>query len=73
MQWDEGAGATLNDKTMLEGMRAGAAGDKVLPLNPTGDAEAAIKGGDQGREGRVRDAAALALADGADELHRVVP
>src|SRR3954469_12655426 len=24
-------------------MRAGAAGDKVLPLNPTGDAEAAIK------------------------------
>src|SRR4051794_14352957 len=43
VQWDEGAGAALNEKTMLEGMRAGAAGDKVLPLNPTGDAEAAIK------------------------------
>jgi isoquinoline 1-oxidoreductase beta subunit len=43
VQWDEGPGAALTEKTMLEGMRAGAPGDKVLPLNPTGDAEAGIK------------------------------
>ena len=44
VQWDEGAGAALNDKTMLEGIRAGAAADKVLPLKAEGDAEAVIKG-----------------------------
>jgi len=43
VQWDEGPGAALNDKTMLEGMRSGSAGDKMLPLNPVGDAPAAIK------------------------------
>ncbi|MEO7008819.1 MAG: xanthine dehydrogenase family protein molybdopterin-binding subunit [Caldimonas sp.] len=44
VQWDEGAGAALSDKTMLEGIRAGAAADKVLPLKAEGDAEAVIKG-----------------------------
>jgi isoquinoline 1-oxidoreductase beta subunit len=43
VNWDEGPGAALNDKAMLEGMRAGSASDKVLPLNPVGDAPAAIK------------------------------
>ncbi|MBV9890205.1 MAG: xanthine dehydrogenase family protein molybdopterin-binding subunit [Rhizobacter sp.] len=43
VQWDEGAGAALNEKTMLEGIRAGAPSDKVLPLKANGDAEAAIK------------------------------
>ena len=42
--WDEGAGAALSDKTMLEGIRAGAASDKMLPLKATGDADTAIKG-----------------------------
>src|SRR5450631_2848520 len=28
VEWDEGTGATLNDKTMLEGIRAGDPGDK---------------------------------------------
>ncbi len=42
--WDEGAGAALSDKTMLEGIRAGAASDKMLPLKATGDADAVIKG-----------------------------
>jgi isoquinoline 1-oxidoreductase subunit beta len=42
--WDEGAGAALSDKTMLEGIRAGAASDKMLPLKANGDADAAIKG-----------------------------
>jgi isoquinoline 1-oxidoreductase beta subunit len=41
--WDEGAGAALNDKAMLDGIRAGAPADKVIPLPPTGDADAAIK------------------------------
>ena len=44
VQWDEGAGAALSDKTMLEGIRAGAAADKVLPLKAEGDAEDVIKG-----------------------------
>ncbi len=42
--WDEGAGAALTDKTMLDGIRAGAPADKVIPLPPAGDADAAIKG-----------------------------
>ena len=41
--WDEGAGATLNDKTMLDGIRAGAPADKLLPLKAVGDADAVIK------------------------------
>ena len=44
VQWDEGAGAALNDKTMLEGIRAGAASDKMIPLKAVGDADAVIKG-----------------------------
>ena len=43
VQWDEGAGAALNEKTMLEGIRAGAPSDKMIPLKANGDAEAAIK------------------------------
>jgi isoquinoline 1-oxidoreductase beta subunit len=43
VQWDEGAGAALTEKTMLEGIRAGAPSDKVLPLKANGDADAAIK------------------------------
>ncbi len=41
--WDGGAGATLNNQTMLAGIRAGAAGDKLIPLKAVGDAEAVIK------------------------------
>lgn len=41
--WDEGAGAALNDKTMLAGIRAGAPADKLLPLKAVGDADAVIK------------------------------
>jgi isoquinoline 1-oxidoreductase subunit beta len=44
VQWDEGAGAALTDRSMLNGIRAGAPTDKVIPLPPAGDAEAAIKG-----------------------------
>jgi isoquinoline 1-oxidoreductase beta subunit len=43
VQWDEGAGAALTEKNMLNGIRAGAPADKVIPLPPAGDAEAAIK------------------------------
>jgi isoquinoline 1-oxidoreductase subunit beta len=43
VQWDEGAGAALTEKNMLDGIRAGAPADKVIPLPPAGDAEAAIK------------------------------
>ncbi len=40
--WDEGAGATLNDKTMLEGIRAASKTGKPLPLKAVGDADAVI-------------------------------
>ncbi len=43
VQWDEGPGAALNERTMLEGIRAGAPSDKVIPLKAVGDADAAIK------------------------------
>ena len=43
--WDEGAGAALTEKTMLDGIRAGAPADKVIPLPPAGDADAGVKGG----------------------------
>ena len=43
VQWDEGAGAALTEKNMLNGIRAGAPADKVIPRPPAGDAEAAIK------------------------------
>ena len=41
--WDEGAGATLNDKAMLAGTRAGSAADKLIPMKPVGDADAVMK------------------------------
>jgi isoquinoline 1-oxidoreductase beta subunit len=44
VQWDEGPGASLTEKTMLDGIRAGAPSDKVIPLKANGDADAAIKG-----------------------------
>jgi isoquinoline 1-oxidoreductase beta subunit len=44
VQWDEGAGAALSDKSMLDGIRAGAPADKVLPIKATGDPDAVIKG-----------------------------
>ena len=41
--WDEGAGATLDDKTMLVGIRTGSATDKVIPMKAVGDADAVIR------------------------------
>ena len=41
--WDEGAGATLDDKTMLAGIRTGSATDKVIPMKAVGDADAVIR------------------------------
>ncbi|HEY3636060.1 MAG TPA: xanthine dehydrogenase family protein molybdopterin-binding subunit [Caldimonas sp.] len=45
VQWDEGAGAALTEKSMLDGIRAGAPADKVLPIKTktTGDPDAVIK------------------------------
>ena len=40
--WDEGAGAMLNDKTMLEGTRAASRTGTPLPLKAVGDADAVI-------------------------------
>lgn len=40
--WDEGAGATLNDKAMLEGIRAASKTGKPLPIKAVGDAEGVI-------------------------------
>jgi len=42
ISWDEGAGATLNTKTMLEGIRAASKNGKALPLKAVGDADALI-------------------------------
>ncbi|MGY4827021.1 molybdopterin cofactor-binding domain-containing protein [Sphaerotilaceae bacterium SBD11-9] len=46
VQWDEGAGASLNDKAMLAGIKAAAvdAAAKPLELPKAGDADGAIKG-----------------------------
>jgi len=41
--WDEGAGAALDDKSMLAGLRTGAPSDKLLPLKAVGDADAVIR------------------------------
>ncbi len=41
--WDEGAGATLNDKAMMESLRAAANTGKVLPNKAVGDADGVIK------------------------------
>jgi isoquinoline 1-oxidoreductase beta subunit len=43
VEWDEGPGATLNDKAMIDGIRAGAPGDKTISLKAVGDAQAVIK------------------------------
>ena len=43
VQWDEGTGAALSHKSMLDGIRAGAPGDKVLPIKANGDPDAVIK------------------------------
>ena len=40
--WDEGAGAALNNKTMLEGVRAASKTGKPIPLKAVGDPEAVI-------------------------------
>jgi isoquinoline 1-oxidoreductase beta subunit len=40
--WDEGAGAALNDKAMLDSLRAAAKGGTVIPLKAVGDPEAVI-------------------------------
>jgi isoquinoline 1-oxidoreductase beta subunit len=40
--WDEGAGAKLNDKAMLEGIRAASKTGTPLPIKAVGDAEAVI-------------------------------
>ncbi|MCY1171676.1 Isoquinoline 1-oxidoreductase subunit beta [compost metagenome] len=42
VQWDEGPGASINNASMLEGIRN--ATDKPLPLKAVGDADAVIKG-----------------------------
>jgi len=42
ISWDEGAGATVNTKAMLEGTRAAAKTGKPLPLKAVGDADAVI-------------------------------
>ena len=45
--WDEGAGATLNDKAMLEGIRAASKSGKPLPIKSVGDAAGAIASSDR--------------------------
>jgi isoquinoline 1-oxidoreductase beta subunit len=40
--WDEGAGAALDDKSMLAATRAAAASTKPLPIKAVGDADAVI-------------------------------
>ena len=44
VQWDEGPGAALDDKAMLEGIRTGSASDTVIPLKTVGDPDAIING-----------------------------
>jgi isoquinoline 1-oxidoreductase beta subunit len=45
--WDEGAGAALNEKSMLEGIRAASKTGKPLPIKAVGDAEAVIAASDK--------------------------
>ncbi|WP_298924313.1 xanthine dehydrogenase family protein molybdopterin-binding subunit [uncultured Ramlibacter sp.] len=42
IQWDEGAGAKLNNAMMLDGIRAASKTGKPLPVKAVGDAEAVI-------------------------------
>ncbi|MGZ5206891.1 MAG: xanthine dehydrogenase family protein molybdopterin-binding subunit, partial [Caldimonas sp.] len=44
IQWDEGPGATVNDKAMIAALKAGAESTKPLPVKAVGDADGAIKG-----------------------------
>jgi len=45
--WDEGAGAALNDKAMLDSLRAAAKTGTVIPLKAVGDPEAVIAASDK--------------------------
>ena len=45
--WDEGAGAALNEKSMLEGIRAASKSGKPLPIKAVGDADAVIAASDK--------------------------
>ncbi|MBI2771825.1 MAG: xanthine dehydrogenase family protein molybdopterin-binding subunit [Burkholderiales bacterium] len=47
--WDEGAGATLNNASMLAGIRAAAKTGKPLPIKAVGDADAVIAAAAPGR------------------------
>ncbi|MGZ5215193.1 MAG: xanthine dehydrogenase family protein molybdopterin-binding subunit, partial [Caldimonas sp.] len=44
IQWDEGPGATVDDKAMIAALKAGAESTKPLPVKAVGDADGAIKG-----------------------------
>ncbi len=44
VQWDEGAGANLDDKSMLAGLKAAAQSGKPIALKAVGDADAVIQG-----------------------------
>lgn len=44
IQWDEGAGAALNNAMMMDGLRKAAASEKILNIKTTGDAATAMKG-----------------------------
>ncbi|MGZ5274400.1 MAG: molybdopterin cofactor-binding domain-containing protein [Caldimonas sp.] len=44
IQWDEGPGATVNDKAMIAALKAGAESTKPLPVKAVGDADGAING-----------------------------
>jgi isoquinoline 1-oxidoreductase subunit beta len=45
--WDEGAGAALNEKGMLEGIRAASKTGKPLPIKAVGNADAVIAASDK--------------------------
>jgi isoquinoline 1-oxidoreductase beta subunit len=42
IEWDEGPGASLNEKTMLEGIRAASKTGTPLPIKAVGDADSVI-------------------------------
>jgi isoquinoline 1-oxidoreductase beta subunit len=42
IEWDDGPGANLTEKTMLEGLRAASKSGKPLPVKAVGDADAVI-------------------------------
>ncbi|HXE46775.1 MAG TPA: xanthine dehydrogenase family protein molybdopterin-binding subunit [Ramlibacter sp.] len=47
IEWDEGPGAALNDKAMLEGIRAASKTGKPLPIKEAGDAAGAVAASDR--------------------------